>query len=419
MPALLGLCHCASSPTSVVRGGVISPECGGQLSHGGGASSPAVVSIKGQNQLFWGQWWAARLSMALEFQYTWFLWPFLETWVTDFITDPSCSRNTDLDVAPGSSLCLDITNGHRSSIGPPDWHDPVAAQPSNTNMTKGCGSFRGAFMWSLVVSWTTNINTEPGCGSATDPDMFLISSLGPDVTLAQGGSEGPSDWHGSSGSMTLRYQHSLRWWSRLLALEWTLMVSEAMDINPDPDYGRAMDQDMAQSCSPGPAATVIPGGKQATKSAYPSQPLPLRICFLPQNTNHLHLFVSYFSTIYLLIIMAPHSTCHKVPGGLWRSSGRPAHENPGFPMVVFHSPVPHGIRRACGCLQAGHDRGAYILAEANNSKPENKDECFQTVIDTIRRISRAQWFSRAQMELGVWLVWEAELWDGVLGKRSG
>lgn len=343
--------------------------------------------------------------MALEFQYTWFLWPFLETWVTDFITDPSCSRNSDPDVAPGSSLGLDITNGIRSSIGHPDWHGPVAAQPSDTNMTTGSGPDRGTFMWFLVVSWTININTDPSCGSATDPDMFLISRLGPDVTLAQGGSEAPSDWHGSSGSMTLRYQHSLRWWPRLLALEWTLMVSEAVDINPDPDYGRAMEQDMAQSCGPGPAATVIPGGKQATKSAHPSQPLPLRICFLPQNTSHLPLFVSYFSTIYLLIIMAPIFHVSQDTGGgceglqagppmrtqasLWLSFTHLCHMASGGPVDDFRL--------------AGHDCGAYILAEAN-SKPENKDEWFQTVIDTIRRISQAQWFSRAQMELGVWLV---------------
>lgn len=184
------------------------------------------------------------------------------------------------------------------------------------------------------------------------------------------------------------------------------MVSEAMDINPDPDYGRAMDQDMAQSCSPGPAATVIPGGKQATKSAYPSQPLPLRICFLPQNTNHLHLFVSYFSTIYLLIIMA--LTFHMSQGAGGACEGLQA----GPPMRTQASlrlSFTHLCHMASGgpvdaFRLAGHDRGAYILAEANNSKPENKDECFQTVIDTIRRISRAQWFSKAQMELGVWLV---------------
>lgn len=39
--------------------------------------------------------------------------------------------------------------------------------------------------------------------------------------------------------------------------------------------------------------------------------------------------------------------------GLWMSSGRPAHENPGFPTGVFHSPVPHGIQWAYGCLQTG------------------------------------------------------------------
>lgn len=54
---------------------------------------------------------------------------------------------------------------------------------------------------------------------------------------------GHRDWYGSNGDVTLRCQHGSRQQPRTLALP--LMVSEATDINTDPESSRATDSDMA------------------------------------------------------------------------------------------------------------------------------------------------------------------------------
>lgn len=61
--------------------------------------------------------------MALRFQHARFLWFPVVTRALDINTDSSCSETTDLDMAFGSSLGLDITMA------------PVAAQVTQITMT--------------------------------------------------------------------------------------------------------------------------------------------------------------------------------------------------------------------------------------------------------------------------------------------
>lgn len=107
-----------------------------------------------------------------------------------------------------------------------------------------------ASMWSLVTTWATDINIEPGSGRATDPDMVLCSSLGLDITLNPGGCAGHLDCHGPQGNMALGHQCGPRWQPRPPALVWYLMVSGVIDIHTDFDWGRAMDPGMTVGHSP-------------------------------------------------------------------------------------------------------------------------------------------------------------------------
>lgn len=58
--------------------------------------------------------------------------------------------------------------------------------------------------------WAMEINTDTSCSRTKDPDMAHHSSLGLDITMAQGGSTGHPEQDGPSGSMALRHQHDLR-----------------------------------------------------------------------------------------------------------------------------------------------------------------------------------------------------------------
>lgn len=69
--------------------------------------------------------------------------------------------------------------------------------------------------------------------------------------MAVGGGAGHSDQYVPIGSMTHRYLHGFRCWSRLRASAQPLMVTGAMDINTFPGYGRTTDPYMAINCSAG------------------------------------------------------------------------------------------------------------------------------------------------------------------------
>lgn len=73
-----------------------------------------------------------------------------------------------------------------------------------------------------------DINTDPGCRNATNPNVALHHSLGLDVTMVQGGSTGPN------GSMALEDQYGLACLTRSQSSAQPLVVTEAIDINTDP-----------------------------------------------------------------------------------------------------------------------------------------------------------------------------------------
>lgn len=59
-----------------------------------------------------------------------------------------------------------------------------------------------------VITWPTDLNTDPGSSKATDPHMALGCSLGFNVSMASGSSSDHSDQYGPSSSMPLRHHHS-------------------------------------------------------------------------------------------------------------------------------------------------------------------------------------------------------------------
>lgn len=100
-----------------------------------------------------------------------------------------------------------------------------------------------------------DINTDPGCRNATNPNMALHHSLGLDVTMVQGGSTGPN------GSMALEDQYGLACLTRSQSPAQPLVVTEAIDINTDPGCYSVIDTDThTPSNSPGPDVIVPPSG---------------------------------------------------------------------------------------------------------------------------------------------------------------
>lgn len=83
-----------------------------------------------------------------------------------------------------------------------------------------------------MVSGVTDINTDHGCGRATDPGMVLGHSSGPDGTMALGGSTGYAVLYGPRGSLTLKY--GFGYLLRLQASAWPSGVTGDTDITTGP-----------------------------------------------------------------------------------------------------------------------------------------------------------------------------------------
>ena len=89
-------------------------------------------------------------------------------------------------MVPGSSPSLDVTMTLGGSI---DYSD-CGVSCSGMILRPQCGP-----LWprpqlssrSLVIAKDTDINRDHTCGRATDPDIVLNRSPGPDVTMALGG----------------------------------------------------------------------------------------------------------------------------------------------------------------------------------------------------------------------------------------
>ena len=75
-------------------------------------------------------------------------------------------------------------------------------------------------------------------------DINKDPDRGPEDTMAPGGSARHSDQHGLSSGSTPIPQHCHRWQSRTWASLWPLVATWAMNINTDPSCGRTTDPDM-------------------------------------------------------------------------------------------------------------------------------------------------------------------------------
>lgn len=116
------------------------------------------------------------------------------------------------------------------------------------------------FMGLLMATWAIDPNTDLGCGRTMDPDVVLVSSLGPDVTMVPGGIIGHLDQHDPHSSMALRHQYSHRLQPRSQASTWLLSATWVRDISADPGRGRTTDQDTILGSSLDQAVTMVPDG---------------------------------------------------------------------------------------------------------------------------------------------------------------
>lgn len=120
-----------------------------------------------------------------------FAWAPVVTQTMDIHTDPSCCRIKDLDVVIASSLGLNVTMTQGDSAGLSDLDGPsnslvLGLQPGLMWQFR---PWKSALTSMLIEA--TNLNTDSGCGRDMDTESPApYHSLGPDNTIATGGSVG-------------------------------------------------------------------------------------------------------------------------------------------------------------------------------------------------------------------------------------
>ena len=106
-----------------------------------------------------------------------------------------------------------------------------------------------------------DINIEPGCSKATDPDMVSSCSRDPEVTMTPGSIMRHLELYGPGYSVAPGHQHGLRWKIRFQKSTWPLVAIGATDIDSDPGC-RATNSDTALSSSLGLQSTITLGWQQ-------------------------------------------------------------------------------------------------------------------------------------------------------------
>lgn len=79
------------------------------------------------------------------------------------------------------------------SIGHSDLYDLSCSMLPRLHQSNRLTPRLQAFAWTLVASWTTDFNTDPGYSWAIDLNMVLGKSPGLDVTVVPCGSQGHED----------------------------------------------------------------------------------------------------------------------------------------------------------------------------------------------------------------------------------
>lgn len=97
--------------------------------------------------------------------------------------------------------------------------------------------------WPLVAIRATNVDSDPDCYSAVDPDIAFGSRLDLDTPGLWGRSIGHPGQYDSICGTAFRQQQGHRLQPRPEACVWPLVAKWATDVNTDPDCYR--DQDMA------------------------------------------------------------------------------------------------------------------------------------------------------------------------------
>ncbi|KAL6038663.1 hypothetical protein STEG23_001648 [Scotinomys teguina] len=128
----------------------------------------------------------------------------------------------------GCSLGLDITIGHS------DWHGPSSSMALRYQHGLMYRPRPRISAQPLMITGEMDINTDPSCSMATDPDMALWQQSGLDVTMALGGSIDHSYIEDFDGSMIF----TLKCLLRLQESAQTLVIKGVTDINTDPDCSR-------------------------------------------------------------------------------------------------------------------------------------------------------------------------------------
>lgn len=144
-------------------------------------------------------------------------------------------------------------------------------QPSSSSQSTGTG-----IMGLHTVSReSTDHKHGPHCSTTLDPDKSLEVSQNPNINTASGDTHinmAPSD------SMTHKHQHGFGMPHRpcmdfCMALDGThTVITQAMDINPDPSCSRTVDTDMALGGSPGLYLTVASGDNAGHSCQYALHP---------------------------------------------------------------------------------------------------------------------------------------------------
>lgn len=105
------------------------------------------------------------------------------TQTTDIITDSSCWRIIDLDMTLSSCLGPDVT---MPQVTAPATQIGIALAQHLLELQHGlkCLSKTLSSAWSLLVTGTSDISSEPDCCRAKHQDMAFSGRPGPDNTMA-------------------------------------------------------------------------------------------------------------------------------------------------------------------------------------------------------------------------------------------
>lgn len=113
----------------------------------------------------------------------------------DINIDSGCSWTMDPEMAFGSSSGSDVTVTPCGSTDYSDRRDPGGGMGLGHQDDHRWQPRSWASLWSSMVTWDVDVNTDSGCSRTTGPDMVLGSHPGLDITLAPKAPHQPAPYH--------------------------------------------------------------------------------------------------------------------------------------------------------------------------------------------------------------------------------